>query len=176
VWQTVPERRTGSSERCTNSAIWISVHWTELYDIRLRLLPVLEAFTQATFKVSYVIFVLRLHCVSYWFTHVTCVSFQIFLTEWTVIPGLKIIAKFAIAVSGIGGLIKQRSTSYTTLLTGMWKQTGYPVTACRSPNWFQELAAGCVNITRECIPGPVFSFPGIGNFQMSFPGFPGARE
>ena len=29
---------------------------------------------------------------------------------------------------------------------------------------------------RECIPGPVFSFPGIGNLQTSFPGFPGARE
>jgi len=29
---------------------------------------------------------------------------------------------------------------------------------------------------RECIPGPVFSFPGIGNVQASFPGFPGARE
>ena len=30
--------------------------------------------------------------------------------------------------------------------------------------------------SRECIPGPVFSFPGIGNVQTSFPGFPGARE
>ena len=30
--------------------------------------------------------------------------------------------------------------------------------------------------TRECIPWPVFSFPGIGNLQTSFPGFPGARE
>jgi len=29
---------------------------------------------------------------------------------------------------------------------------------------------------RVYIPGPVFSFPGIGNAQTSCPGFPGARE
>ena len=31
-------------------------------------------------------------------------------------------------------------------------------------------------LIRVCIPGPVFSFPGIANAQTSFPGFPGARE
>jgi len=31
-------------------------------------------------------------------------------------------------------------------------------------------------LSRVWIPGRVFSFPGIGNQEMSFQGFPGARE
>jgi len=34
----------------------------------------------------------------------------------------------------------------------------------------------CFAVTRVWIPGGVFWFPGIGNQEMSFPGFPGARE
>ena len=40
----------------------------------------------------------------------------------------------------------------------------------------QHMLSKSTVVIRICIPGHVFSFPGIRNVQMSFPGFLDARE